>query len=181
MKVAQPCPTLCDPVDYTVSEILQARILEWLAFLLSRGSSQPRDRTQVSCIVGRFFTSWTTREALVDHVQFTLIHWPNILKTYAVFTASKFTFTNRHIYSGASCPLWSSLFILSGTVSPLLRSSILDTYWPGGLIIRCYVFLPFHTIHGVLRARILKWFAVPFSSEPCLSKLSTMTRLSKIY
>ena len=43
--------------------ILQARILEWIAIPFSRGSSQLRDRTQVSCIVGRFFTSWTTKEA----------------------------------------------------------------------------------------------------------------------
>ena len=62
MKVAQLRPTLCDPVDYTVREILQARILEWVAFPFSRGSSQPRDWTQVSRIVGGFFTSWTTRE-----------------------------------------------------------------------------------------------------------------------
>ena len=50
-------------MDYTVHEILQAKILEWVAFLFSRESSQPRDRTQVSRIAGRFFTSWTTREA----------------------------------------------------------------------------------------------------------------------
>ena len=52
-----------DPMDYTVHGILQARILEWVAFPFSRGSSQPRDQTQVSCIAGRFFTSWATREA----------------------------------------------------------------------------------------------------------------------
>ena len=63
VKVAQPCPTLCDPMNYTAHGILQARILEWVAFPFSRGSSHPRDRTQVSCIVGRFFTSWATREA----------------------------------------------------------------------------------------------------------------------
>ena len=57
VKVAQSCPTLCDPLDYRVHGILQARILEWVAFPFSRGSSQPRDRTQVSCIAGRFFTS----------------------------------------------------------------------------------------------------------------------------
>ena len=51
MKVAQSCLTLCDPMDYTVHGILQARILEWVA----RGSSQSRDRTQVSGIAGRFF------------------------------------------------------------------------------------------------------------------------------
>ena len=43
--------------------ILQARILEWVAFPFSRGSSQPRDQTQVSHIAGGFFTSWATREA----------------------------------------------------------------------------------------------------------------------
>ena len=45
-------------MDYTVNEILQARILEGVAFSFSKVSSQPRDQTQVSCIAGRFFTSW---------------------------------------------------------------------------------------------------------------------------
>ena len=65
MKAAQLCLTLCDPMVYTVHEILQAITLEWVAFPFSRGSSQPRDRTQVSCIAGGFFTNWATREALV--------------------------------------------------------------------------------------------------------------------
>ena len=56
VKVAQSCPTLCDPMDYRVRGILQARTLKWVAFPSSRGSSQPRDRTQVSRIAGRFFT-----------------------------------------------------------------------------------------------------------------------------
>ena len=43
----------CDPLDYTVHEILQAGILEWVAFPFSRGSSQAWDQTQVSCIAGR--------------------------------------------------------------------------------------------------------------------------------
>ena len=48
VKVAQSCPTLCNPMDYAVVYgILQARILDWVAFPFSRGSSQPRDRTQV--------------------------------------------------------------------------------------------------------------------------------------
>ena len=59
----QSCPTLCDPMSYTVHGILQARILEWVTFPFSRGSSQPRDQTQVSLIAGRFFTRWATREA----------------------------------------------------------------------------------------------------------------------
>ena len=67
--VTQLCLTLCDPLDCSppgssVHEILQARILEWEAILFSRGSTQPRNRTWVFCIVGRFFTIWNTREAL---------------------------------------------------------------------------------------------------------------------
>ena len=57
VKVAQLCLTLCNPKDYTVHGILQARILEWVGFPFSRGSSQPRNRTQVSHIAGGFFTS----------------------------------------------------------------------------------------------------------------------------
>ena len=68
-EVAQSCPTLCDPVDCSspgssIHEILQARILEWVAISFTRGSSQPRNRTQVSCTAGRFFTNWAMREAL---------------------------------------------------------------------------------------------------------------------
>ena len=51
-------------------------------------------------------------------------------------------------------------------ISPHFSSSILGTYRPGEFIFQCLIFLPFHTVHGVLKARILKWFAIPFSSEP---------------
>ena len=57
VKVAQLWPTVCNPMGYIVYGILQARILEWVAFPFSRESSQPRDQTQVSHIAGRFFTS----------------------------------------------------------------------------------------------------------------------------
>ena len=55
------CPTLFDSMNYTVHGILQARILEWVAFSFSRGSSQARDPTQISDIAGRFFTVWVPR------------------------------------------------------------------------------------------------------------------------
>ena len=61
VKVAQNCPTLCDPMDYTVHGILKARILKWIAFSFSGGSSQPRDQTEVSRIAGRLYTSWATK------------------------------------------------------------------------------------------------------------------------
>ena len=61
--VAQLCLTLFDSMGYSppgssVHGILQARILEWIAIHFSRGSSWPRDRTQVSHTAGRFFTIW---------------------------------------------------------------------------------------------------------------------------
>ena len=64
VKVAQLCLTFCYPMDYTVHGILQARRLEWVAFSFSRGFSQPRNQTGVSCITGRFFTNWAIRGEL---------------------------------------------------------------------------------------------------------------------
>ena len=63
--VVQSCPTLCDLMDWgqpgsSVHEIIQARILEWVAIHFSRRSSRPRDQTHVSCIAGRFFNIWAT-------------------------------------------------------------------------------------------------------------------------
>ena len=68
-EVAQLCPTLCDPMDCSppgssIHGIFQERVLEWGAISFSRGSSQPRDWTQVSRTAGRRFTVWATREAL---------------------------------------------------------------------------------------------------------------------
>ena len=65
--VAQSCLTLCDPMDHSllgssVHGIFQAKVLECIAISFSRGSSQPRDWTQVSHIAGRHFTVWATRE-----------------------------------------------------------------------------------------------------------------------
>ena len=69
--VTQSCPTLCDPTDCSppgssVHGLFQARILEWVSMPFPKGSSWPRSWTLVSCIVGRFFTVWTTRE--VQHL-----------------------------------------------------------------------------------------------------------------
>ena len=55
-KNLNKCPTHCDHMSCRVHGILQARILEWVAFPFSRGSSQPRDRTQVSCTASVLFT-----------------------------------------------------------------------------------------------------------------------------
>ena len=67
-EVTQSCPTLCDPMNCSLPgssthRIFQARVLEWVAISLSKGSSWPRDQTRVSHIIGRCFTVWATREA----------------------------------------------------------------------------------------------------------------------
>ena len=95
----------CDPIDYTVHGILQARILEWVTFPPSRGSSQPRNRTQVSFTAcGFFFTSWGTRESqecwkssLFPWLEWSVPWWPPpisraafplVLSTWQVFGTS---------------------------------------------------------------------------------------------
>ena len=71
--------------------------------------------------------------------------------------------------------LWLHPFILSRVISPLISSSILGTYRPGEFLFQYPIILPFHTVHGVLKARILKWFAIPFSSGPDSVRHSTVT------
>ena len=101
---------------------------------------------------------------LFDHFQFALIHGPNIPRSYTTFfTISGFTSITSHIHNWALFLLWLPLFILSRVISPQFSSSILGTYHPGEFIFQYPIFLPFHTVHGVLKARILKWLAIPFS------------------
>ena len=97
-----------------------------------------------------------------------LIYGPKFPGSYAIlfFTALDFTSITTHIHNWALFLLQLNLFILFGVISPFFSSSILGTYLPGEFIFQCPIFLPFHTVHGVLKARILKWFAIPFSSGP---------------
>ena len=81
--VTKPCPTLCDPMDCSppgssVHGIAQARILEWVAISLSRGSSWPRDRTHVSCIGRWILYQGASREALTSSIQQHLFHWTRV-------------------------------------------------------------------------------------------------------
>ena len=110
-----------------------------------------------------------------DHFQFALIHGPNIPGSYAVllFTASDLTCFTSHIHNWALFSLWLHLFILSGVISLLFSSSRLGTYQPGEFIFQCHMFLPFHTVHGVL-----KWFAIPFSSGAHFVRTLAMTHPS---
>ena len=109
-------------------------------------------------------------------IQFGLIHRPNIPGSYAIliFTASDFTSIISHIHSWVLFSLWLHLFILSGVISKLFSSNILGTYQPGEFIFQCHIFLHFHTVPGVLKARVLKWFPFPSPVDHSLSEISTM-------
>ena len=87
--------------------ILQARTLEWVAFLFSRGSSWPRNQTRVSCNADGFFTNWAIREALIAKNQlskdfFSLIKWTKHLLSEQDYDRE----TLREIRSSL-CPQWA--------------------------------------------------------------------------
>ena len=90
--------------------------------------------------------------------------WHSRFLCNIALTASDLASITSHIHSWVLFLLWLHLFILSGVISPLISSSILGTYWPAEFLFWYPIILPFHTVHGVLKARILKWFAIPFSS-----------------
>ena len=105
----------------------------------------------------------------VQSCQFTLFYGPNITGSKAILflITLEFISITSHIHNWALFSLWLSIFILSGVIFPLFSSSILGTYCPGEFIFWCHILLPFHTVHWVFKARILKWFVISFSSGPC--------------
>ena len=112
-KLLQPCLTLCNPIDCSppdssVYGIFQARILEWVAMSSSRGSSQLRDQTHISCIAGRFFTMEppgkpSTLDAGVlshlSHVQLFVTPW-----TVAHQVTLSMDFSRQEYWSGLPFP-----------------------------------------------------------------------------
>ena len=116
----------------------------------------------------------------LNWIEYTLIHGPNIPGYYAILflTSSDLTSIPSHIYNWPLFSLWFCLFILSEVISPLISSSLLGTYWPGGFIFQYPIFLPLHTVHGFSRQEY--WSGLPFPSpvDHVLSELSTMTHLS---
>ena len=106
---AQSCPTLCDPVDCSppgssVHGILQAGILEWVAISFSRGSSWPKDRTQVSRIAGRLFNFWATRGFCHTTVQISCnyTHIPS-LQSLTPFLPSHPSSLSQSAWLGSPC------------------------------------------------------------------------------
>ena len=104
-EVAQSYPTLCNPINCSlpgssIHGIFQARVLEWVAISFSRGSSQPRDQTQVSHIAGRHFTIWATRVSLYGQ------SWDTTLSHYIIFQE------NWSTGCGSINPKWDGLLAI---------------------------------------------------------------------
>ena len=83
-----------------------------------------------------------------------------------LFTTLNIASITSPIHNWVLFLLWLYPFLLSGVISSLISSTIFGTYWLGEFIFQCPIFLPFHTVHGILKARILKWFVIPFFSGP---------------
>ena len=102
--------------------------------------------------------------------------YPDSQTSYSRFLCNTdFIFTPRYIHDWVSFLLWPSHFFLSGAISNcllLFPRSVLDTFWSGGLIFQCHIFLPFHTVHGVLSAGILEWIAIYSSNGPSYQNTS---------
>ena len=118
--VAQSCPTLCNPMDYNLpSSSIHGILLARIPF--SRGSSQPRDQTQVSCITGRFFTNRATRGArsIIDNKVFALRYYIKI----KLLCLGKILLSGRlsEVYTGNLCS------ILQLLVNPKLLFLIIKT------------------------------------------------------
>ena len=94
------------------------------------------------------------------------IHLFFYLPLFHLRTASNPASITSLIHNWVLFLLWLHPFILSGVVSPLFPSSILGTYRLGEFLFHYTIILPFDTVHGALKARIMKWFAFPFSSGP---------------
>ena len=141
----------CCLLGSSIHNISQARILEWVAISFSRGSSQPRDRTQVSCIAGRCFTIWATREQkLLSRVWLFVTPW----------TLSPWNSPGQNTGVG-SHSLLQGLFPTQGS-------------FPG--LLHCMWIL--YQLSHRSSPRILEWVAYPFSSRS--SRPRNWTRVSCI-
>ena len=129
--------------------ILQAWILEWVAIPSSRGSFQPRDRTQVSHIAGRFFTIWATREAQRMSLGIQLIMKTlNLLQYSSLLPCLPLAFSTQkciHANWDVVCMHAKSLQLCLTLCDPM------DCSPPGS------------SVRGILQVRILQWVGMPFS------------------
>ena len=144
----------------TVRGILQARILEWVAIPFSRGSSQPLDRTRISCIVGRRFTGWATREAPSDETP--LSSYQNGPHRDTHIAKRRW----RAQQQGLPSPAWWKAQRCRSSLVSYKAKHTLTTRVKAKVTQSCPTLCdPRDCVFpGILQARILEWVAVPFPS-----------------
>ena len=179
---------LCNPIDCSLPgsslhEILQARILEWAAISFYRGSSWPRDQTWVSCIAGRCFTGWATRETQSESDSVV----SDCLRPHGLYSPWNSTGQNTGV---GSCSLLQGVFPNQGLNPGLLhcRQILYQLSHKGrpflrGLTVKfCKVIyeiyvcvfsyvqvfaaswsLPGSSVHGISQARVLQQVAISYS------------------
>ena len=184
-EVAQSCPTLCDPMDCSLPHssihgIFQARVLEWVAISFSRGSFRPRDQTQVSCIVGRRFTVWATREVLKQNG---LCTWSfgNLTETILHLSQFILCFSSvqfSHSVLSESATPWTATCQASLSITnsrSLLKLLFIESVMPSNHFTLCHPFLLLPSIfpsikvfsnESVLRIRWPKYWSFSFSISP---------------
>ena len=166
--LAQSCPILCNPSDCSllgssVHGILQERILEWVAISFSRGSSQPRDRTQLSPIASRFFTIWAPREA-PGYPQISSIGYRSTdLRTMSTKVICSLSFM---VEPKPEYPL--TLHIIHGKtgICGAVRNKLTNCKFLKVKVTQSYptlcdptdYSLPGSSVHGILQARMLEIF-----------------------
>ena len=123
----------CSSPDSSVHEILQIRILEWVAMPFSRGSSRSRDRTQVSHTAGRFFTGWATHHPLFLAC---LQGFPLLLSCTNVCFRQSLSVNLKYLPSHEGFPL------------PKIRSS--DPFWIWNHVI-CNSYNALHVLHCIIQ------------------------------
>ena len=168
--VAQSCPTLCNPMDCSppgpsVHGIIQERILEWVATPFSRGSSPPRDRTQVSHVAGRFFTIWATREER-------WYRWSYVKSRNRDTDTENNSMDIKRGKAGGmdweiGTDICSAATAKSLQLCPTL-SDPMDCSPPGS------------SIHGIFQARVLEWGAIVLSGEMRLDRMFPINMKSSI-
>ena len=144
VKAAQSCPTVCDPMDYAVYGILQARLLEWVAIPFSRGYSQPRDWTQVSHITGRFFTIvkniltivYLSNSETLTSILFMIYHPSKVSKmSFAVF----FLFPDSGSHTAFSCHILLASLTWNCSSNIVFHiNTVKKIFW--GFVWLCWVF-----------------------------------------
>ena len=136
-------------MDCIVHGVLQAIILEWVAFPFSRGSSQTRNWTQVSCIAGRVLTSWVTKEGMQCFTNPRVL--PGFLCRKVLTTSTTYaTYLLPPLPLCKMCSLARCCCCLVTKSCPTLCDPM-DCSPPGS------------SIHGIPQARVLEWVAISFS------------------